>query len=59
MVISDKGLCSGCGACKSICPKDCISFKEDDNITAVIDKEKCIKCGKCLETCKFGAIEKN
>jgi len=26
--------------------------------TAVIDKEKCIKCGKCLEVCRFGAISK-
>ncbi len=51
MVISDKGLCSGCGACKSVCPKDCISFKEDDNITAVIDKEKCIDCGLCRKVC--------
>ena len=38
--------------------------KKDDNIgfvvyrKHVIDQTKCIKCGKCLETCKFGAIEK-
>ena len=24
--------------------------------TAVIDKEKCIKCGKCVEICRFNAI---
>ena len=24
--------------------------------TAVIDKEKCIKCGKCVEICRFAAI---
>ena len=32
---------------------------QPDNLTFVeIDQEKCIKCGKCLDTCKFGAIEK-
>ena len=24
----------------------------------VIDTAKCIKCGSCIETCKFGAISK-
>jgi len=24
---------------------------------AVIDRSKCVKCGKCIEHCKFGAIE--
>ena len=24
--------------------------------TAVIDKEKCVKCGKCIEVCRFEAI---
>ena len=24
--ISDAYLCSSCGACKAVCPKDCISF---------------------------------
>jgi Fe-S-cluster-containing hydrogenase component 2 len=24
----------------------------------VIDSKKCIKCGVCMETCKFGAVEK-
>ncbi|MGN0586470.1 MAG: 4Fe-4S binding protein, partial [Oscillospiraceae bacterium] len=24
----------------------------------VIDKSKCLKCGACIEKCKFGAIVK-
>jgi len=24
--------------------------------TAIIDKEKCVKCGKCIEVCRFSAI---
>jgi len=27
--------------------------------TAVIDKEKCINCGKCIEACRFSAISKD
>jgi len=27
--------------------------------TAVIDKGKCVKCGKCAEVCRFGAISKD
>ena len=49
--------CQGCLAhpCMEVCPKDAISLVQGKS---VIDQAKCIKCGKCLETCKFGAIEK-
>ena len=38
--------------------------KDDKNISGElkkkfeIDPEKCIKCGKCYDTCRFGAIAK-
>ena len=49
--------CQGCLArhCSHACPKGAIYFEHGQ---AHIDQTKCIKCGKCLETCKFGAIEK-
>lgn len=28
--ISDKHLCCGCAACVQACPKQCISFEEDE-----------------------------
>ena len=50
--------CQGCIShpCMNVCPKDAIYLDKDKHCH--IDQDKCIKCGKCLETCKFGAIEK-
>jgi Fe-S-cluster-containing hydrogenase component 2 len=47
--------CQGCLAhpCVEICPKDAITFY---NKRAVIDQEKCIKCGRCEKTCPYHAI---
>ncbi|KAL7711752.1 4Fe-4S ferredoxin-type domain-containing protein [Entamoeba marina] len=49
-------MCEGCTArpCEFNCPKKCISFNE--NGQAVIDKSKCISCGKCAKNCPYGAI---
>ena len=48
--------CRGCTLCSKHCPVEAISGSVKEK--HVIDTEKCIKCGKCLDTCQFGAIEK-
>ena len=53
-IIEEK--CIGCTACSRKCPVNAISGEVKKLHT--IDRETCIKCGVCLDTCKFGAIVK-
>lgn len=53
-ILEDK--CVGCTACKRVCPAEAISGEVKK--THSIDLSKCIKCGACIEKCKFGAIIK-
>ncbi|MCR4891561.1 MAG: 4Fe-4S dicluster domain-containing protein [Lachnospiraceae bacterium] len=54
-VVQVSDLCQGCLAhpCREICPKGAISFKHGKS---VIDQDKCIKCGQCVNACPYGAI---
>ena len=51
-IVADK--CKGCSACSRKCPVGAISGEIKKPF--VIDQSKCIKCGACVETCKFDAI---
>lgn len=45
-------LCTSCGICKGICPKQCISWSRDDGLYLPhIDNEQCIHCGLCASVC--------
>ena len=46
--------CKGCTMCARKCPAGAISGTVKN--PHVIDQAKCIKCGACEATCKFGAI---
>ena len=48
--------CKGCTKCARNCPVEAISGAVRQK--HVIDTKKCIKCGACLDGCKFGAIIK-
>ncbi len=47
--------CRGCivHRCQEVCPKDAIQIIDHK---AVVDKSKCIECGKCTQACPYGAI---
>lgn len=52
----DPDKCKGCTLCARTCPADAIigSVRE----VHMIDSGKCLKCGACIEKCRFGAIYK-
>lgn len=41
--------CLGLGTCERVCPFDAIHVTEDN--IAVVDKDKCTACGKCIDAC--------
>ena len=53
-IVEDK--CKGCTLCSRVCPVGAISGTVKN--PHVVDQSKCIKCGACIEKCKFGAIIK-
>lgn len=48
-------LCRNCIShqCMEVCPRGAITHEGDH---AVIDQSKCVKCGKCKNTCPYDAI---
>lgn len=51
--IKDKKDCCGCWACANICPKQCITMKEDNEGFRYpeVDKDICINCHLCEKVC--------
>ncbi len=45
--------CTQCYSCASVCPKKCISFTvgKEGFLEPVIDKDVCIECGLCMNSC--------
>lgn len=51
--VIEKEKCTGCTACKNICPVNAIKMKENTKgfLYPEIEQEKCIDCGLCQKTC--------
>ena len=47
--------CKGCSLCSKKCPVNAISGVIKTPYK--IDNEVCVRCGQCIENCRFGAIE--
>lgn len=46
--------CIGCTLCAKKCPANCISGNPKER--HIIDEERCLNCGACMEQCRSGAI---
>ncbi len=46
--------CVGCTACARKCPVNCITGEKKQ--VHEIKQDLCIKCGNCMEVCKFNAV---
>lgn len=53
IILEDKKKCSGCHACASICPQNCIQMTADSEgfLYPKIDVEKCNNCRLCEKVC--------
>ncbi|RKZ08960.1 NADH-quinone oxidoreductase subunit NuoF [bacterium] len=52
----DPEKCTGCSICAKNCPVNAISGEPKKPYT--IDNSVCVRCGKCITSCRFGAIYK-
>ena len=53
MRLAEKTACTGCGACKEICPKQAIAYRDDEAgfPAPFIREELCVECGACEQVC--------
>jgi coenzyme F420 hydrogenase subunit beta len=53
-------LCTGCGTCSAICPKNCIELSINHSrglIEPTIDQQYCNQCGLCIYVCPGVQLE--
>lgn len=52
--VAKAGLCTGCGTCAGICPRDAVQMVIDRRLglyLPVVDRGNCSECGLCLAVC--------
>jgi len=58
----DTEKCVGCGACAKKCPAGCITaedaakYPDKKKPPYIIEQSACLKCGECMNACKFASV---
>ena len=60
MLYDEKGSCTGCTACESICAKGAVAMRPDTEgfLYPVVDTQSCSGCGLCISVCPIHAEPK-
>jgi len=66
MLAFEAELCVGCKLCEKVCPTDAIKIDKiektdteetgEKRYTAVVQLDRCIFCGQCVDTCRRDAL---
>lgn len=61
MLVNNKELCTGCGACYNACPFEAIKMEGDKYgfYKPVVDLNKCTQCGLCEKICPLLTYKSN
>ena len=53
ILVCDKLICSGCGACSIVCPTNCIEMSNNSEgfYYPTINASQCVNCNKCRNNC--------
>ena len=53
-------MCTGCGICEDVCPKNCINIQRmNGENRPTINEQNCVNCQKCLKVCPGTGINFN
>jgi len=58
--VVEAGLCTGCGTCAGICPRDAIELEVSARFgiyVPQVDEKRCSQCGICLRACPGHSVD--
>ena len=57
IVLINENICTGCGKCVSMCPKQILYLDKGTRKCKVMDETQCDRLGGCMRNCPLKAIQ--